>query len=64
MLRRVFLCLIVSFSICFSFAVPHDIPPESVLEFFRSHANTALQTLDLNVQDAACIIQIVWQEGC
>ena len=57
MLRRVVLCLIVSCSICFSFAMPQNMQAEDVLEFFRSHANTALQTLDLNLQDAVGIIQ-------
>lgn len=56
MLRRMFLCLAVFCSICFSYAFPQDMRAEDILEFFRSHANSSLQTLDINVQETVNII--------
>jgi len=56
MLKPMFLCLVIFCSICFSCAFAEDMQAENILEFFRSHANSALQTLDLNVQEAANII--------
>lgn len=57
MLRRLFLCMAVFCFIYLPFAVPQDMQAEDILEFFRSHANSALQTLDVNMQETVNIIQ-------
>lgn len=57
MLRRIFLCMAVLCSACFFSLSAQDMEREEVLEFFRSHANSALQTLDINMQEAAIVVQ-------
>lgn len=57
MLKRMFAWGVILCLIYFSPAAAEGMQQKDVLEFFRSHANNALQTLDLNMQEAVNVIQ-------
>jgi|GEM_PF-256990 hypothetical protein len=57
MLKRIFAWSVILCVIYFPFVAAEEMQQKDVLEFFRSHANNALQTLDLNMQEAVNVIQ-------